>query len=170
MQGVHGVQEVLVRGAWCGGRWAGCGVRSAECGVPVRGGASIALATVTMARDFTELAAWQRSDELRRFVIEFTARPNVARDFRFCAQCKDAARSTTSNIAEGFGRWSHRDFARFLQIAVGSLKETRDLLIDARHRGYITDEELQWATIVGKRAHLACAGLIRYLKNTPDRN
>ena len=92
-------------------------VRGAGCGVRVRvgDGASIALATVTMARDFTELAAWQRSDELRRFVIEFTARPNVARDFRFCSQCKDAARSTTSNIAEGFGRWSHRDFARKCQ-------------------------------------------------------
>jgi four helix bundle protein len=73
-----------------------------------------------------------------------------------------------SNIAEGFGRWSHKDFARFLQIAVASLKETRDLLIEARESGYISEEELQWATILAKRAHAACAGLIRYLKNTPD--
>ncbi len=119
-----------------------------------------------MAKDFIELVAWQRADELRRFVIEITARPNVARDFRFCNQCKDAARSAPSNIAEGFGRWSHRDFARFLQIAIGSLKETRDLLIDARHRGYITEDELQWATVIAKRANAACAGLIRYLKAT----
>jgi len=121
-----------------------------------------------MANDFTKLAAWQRSDELRRFVIEFTARPGVARDFRFCAQCKDAARSTTSNIAEGFGRWTHREFARYLQIATGSLKETRDLLIDARHRGYITEDELLRANLIARRANAACAGLIRYLKNTPD--
>ena len=118
-----------------------------------------------MAKDFTELAAWKLSDELRRFVIEFTARPNVAKDFRFCNQCKDAARSTTSNIAEGFGRWSHRDFARYLQIAIGSLKETR---IDARHRGYITEDEFQWSTVIARRANAACAGLIRYLRSTPD--
>ena len=122
-----------------------------------------------MAKDFTELAAWRLSDELRRFMIEVSARPNVVRDFRFCHQCKDAARSTTSNIAEGFGRWSHKDFARYLQIAIGSLKETRDLLIDARHRGYITEDELQWATVIAKRANAACAGLIRYLRATPDR-
>ena len=122
-----------------------------------------------MAKDFTELAAWRLADELRRFVIEFTARPNAVKDFRFCTQCKDAARSTTSNIAEGFGRWSHKDFARYLQISIGSLKETRDLLIDARHRGYITEEELLWATIIAKRANGACASLIRHLKSTPDR-
>jgi four helix bundle protein len=131
-------------------------------------GAPIALATRTMAKDFTELGAWRLADELRQFVIEITARPDVARDFRFCSQCKDAARSSTSNIAEGFGRWSHRDFARYLQFAIGSLKETRDLMIDARHRGYITDDELQWATVVCRRANAACAGLIRYLRSTPD--
>ena len=137
-------------------------------GAGASAGAAIASVFGDMAKDFTELAAWKLSDELRRFVIEFTARPGVAKDFRFCNQCKDAARSTTSNIAEGFGRWSHRDFARYLQFAIGSLKETRDLLIDARHRGYIAEEELLWATIVAKRANSACAGLIRYLKNTPD--
>jgi four helix bundle protein len=142
---------------------AGCVVR-----VLMRRGASLAFASSTMAKDFTELACWKLSDELRRFVIEVSARPNVARDFRFCNQCKDAARSAPSNIAEGFGRWSHRDFARFLQIAVGSIKETRDLLIDAQYRGYISQDELVWATIVAKRANAACSGLIRYLKNTPD--
>ncbi len=121
-----------------------------------------------MAKDFTELVAWQLSDQLRRFVIEITARPDVVRDFRFCNQCKASAASAPSNLAEGFGRWSHRDFARFVQIAIGSLKETRDHLIDAQARGYITTEELQQATRLAKRANAACAGLVRYLKNSPD--
>lgn len=133
-------------------------------------GLPIAFTHCAMAKDFTELAAWKRSDELRQFVIEVTARSHVARDFRFCNQCKDAARSAPSNIAEGFGRWSHRDFARFLQFAVGSLNETRDLLVDARRRGYITQDELDWANVVARRAIAACVGLIRYLRSTPDRN
>lgn len=149
------------------GAGAGCAVRMR--GADARwGGPGIAFRIAIMAKDFTELAAWQRSDELRRFVIEFTARPKVARDFRFCTQCKDAARSVTSNIAEGFGRWSHKDFARYLQIAIGSLKETRDLLIDARHRGYISDDELQCANVMARRANAACAGLIRYLRSASD--
>ena len=153
-------------GAGCVVRGAGCVVRVAGCWC--RAWCDSCVCRPAMAKDFTELVAWQRANELRLFVMEVTARPNVAGDFRFCNQCKDAARSAPSNIAEGFGRWSHRDFARYLQIAIGSLKETRDLLIDAHARGYIDDEELQWSTIVAKRANAACAGLIRYLKSTPD--
>ena len=74
-----------------------------------------------------------------------------------------------ATFAEGFGRWSHRDFARFVQIAVGSLNEVMDLLIDGYERKYITLEELQRATSLAKRANAACVGLIRYLKSTPDR-
>ncbi|MSO61230.1 MAG: four helix bundle protein [Acidobacteria bacterium] len=70
------------------------------------------------AKAFTELAAWQRGDELRRFVMEVTARPQVARDLRFCDQCKSAARSVTNNIAEG------------------SLQEVRDQMSDAFERGF----------------------------------
>lgn len=121
-----------------------------------------------MARDFTELVAWQLSDELRRFVLAIIARPAVARDFKFCDQCKDAARSAPSNIAEGFGRYRHKDFARFLRIAVGSLKETRDHMIDGHQSGYITAEELAQSTRLVKRSTAACAALIRYLASTPD--
>lgn len=95
-----------------------------------------------MAKDFTELVAWQLADELRRLIFEITARPAAARDFRYCDQCKDAARSGPSNIAEGFGRYRHRDFAHFLRIAIGSLKEVQDLLIDGHERGYGTPAPL----------------------------
>jgi four helix bundle protein len=64
-----------------------------------------------MAKDFTELAAWQLSHELRQLMLAITARENVRRDFKYCNQCKDAARSAASNIAEGFGRFSHKEFA-----------------------------------------------------------
>jgi four helix bundle protein len=47
-----------------------------------------------------------------------------------------------SNVAEGFGRRTHRDFARFLDQARGSLNEIEDLIEDARLRGLLTDEEV----------------------------
>jgi four helix bundle protein len=123
-----------------------------------------------MAKDFTELAAWQLADELRRLILEIAATPTVARDFRYCDQCKDAARSAASNIAEGFGRYKHREFARFLRIAMGSLKEVADLLIDGHERSYVSDAQLAAGLRLAKRSKSACARLAEYLDRTPDRN
>jgi four helix bundle protein len=123
-----------------------------------------------MARQFTDLVAWQLSDELRRLVFAITANPRVVRDFKYCNQSKDAARSAASNIAEGFGRYRHTEFAQFLRIAMGSLQEVHDLLIDGHERGYISDTELADGTRLAKRAKSACAGLYRYVLRTPDRS
>jgi four helix bundle protein len=114
---------------------------------------------------FTELAAWRRADELRQLVLRITARPLVAKDFRFCDQCKDAARSAASNIAEGFGRYHHKEFAQFVRMALGSLQEISDQMIDARERGYITDSEFTEAEVMIRRAVAASTGLERYLTN-----
>jgi four helix bundle protein len=118
------------------------------------------------AKTFTELAAWQRSDELRTFVMELTARPQVARDLRFCDQCKAAARSAPNNIAEGFGRYHHREFAQFVRIALGSLQEVRDQTREAYERRFISEAELLAIDTTIRRAIASCAGLERYLRAT----
>ena len=115
---------------------------------------------------FTELAAWQRGDELRRFVVEVTSRPQVARDFRFCEQCKSSARSVPNNIAEGFGRYHHREFAQFVRVALGSLQEVRDQMHEAYELKYISEAELLSVDTIIKRAIASCAGLERYLRST----
>jgi four helix bundle protein len=96
------------------------------------------------------------------------ARPPACRDFRFCDQIRDAAGSATNNIAEGFGRFRHREFAQFLRIAAASLNEVRDDLIHGHANRYVTDEELAHGTTLSKRAIGATNGLIRYLMNNPD--
>ena len=133
-------------------------------------GASLAFVISTMAKNFTEIVAWQLADELRRLMLEIVAQPDVVRDFKYCDQCKDAARSAPSNIAEGFGRYRHREFAQFLRIAMGSLKEIEDLLIDGHHRGYVSCEQLKKGTELAIRSKSACAGLTKYLLRTPDRD
>ncbi len=120
----------------CGGAEVrGAGVRGARGrGGDARGQEVMAwrlLWNLTVAKEFTELVAWQLSDELRRLIFANScAASYVARDFKYCNQSKDAARSAASNIAEGFGRFRHREFAQFLRIAMGSLSEVSDLLID----------------------------------------
>ena len=135
-------------------------------GAEVQGGAAIARAL--RARDFTELAAWQLAHELRALVIAITAKSPARNDVRYCSQIRDAARSAASNIAEGFGRFRHRDFAHFLRMAVASLNEVRDNLIDGHLRRYVTDDELSRGTSLSKRAIGATTRLIRYLTDNPD--
>ena len=87
------------------------------------------------AKDFTELIAWQRADDLERFVQEMIKRPTLAETQTFCEQASDAAASAPRNIAEGHGRFAPAQFANFLRIAIGSEQETSNQIIKAWQRG-----------------------------------
>ena len=71
-------------------------------------------------KDFREIVAWQLAHELKLIADRLVAKPDVARRFKFCDQLSDAARSGPRNIAEGFARFKHREFAQFVRIAKGS--------------------------------------------------
>jgi len=115
------------------------------------------------AKDFTELIAWQRADDLERFVIEILRRPVLARDLDYCRQTADSAASGPRNIAEGFGRFAPAQFSNFLRIAIGSELETKNQLLKAWQRGALTDEEHWAGMVLCKRAIGAAVGLRRYL-------
>ena len=88
-------------------------------------------------RDFRDLVCWQLSYELKCEVFAFTATGPASRDFKYRDQIRDASASAPRNIAEGFGRFRPRDFARYLEYARASLEETKNHLIDGRDRGYL---------------------------------
>ena len=71
----------------------------------------------------------------------FTAKPEVAKDFKYCDQIRDSARSGPRTIAEGFGRFRPADFARYLEFARGSLTETHNHLFDGHDLKYLSREE-----------------------------
>ena len=119
-------------------------------------------------KDFREIAAWQRARDLKLLAYELVARPEVARDFGFRDQLSDAARSAPRNIAEGFARFKHKEFAQFARIAKGSEGEVLNHFIDAVDSGYLSKEEFPRFEHAAKKALLAVNGLIRYLETTPD--
>jgi len=86
------------------------------------------------AKDFTELIAWQRADALEQFALQMLKHPTLARDSEFCEQTSDSANSASRNLAEGFGRWSHRDFARYLVMARSEVMEVTSDLMALRRR------------------------------------
>ncbi len=87
--------------------------------------------------DFRDLVAWQLSYELKCEVFAFTASGAASKDFKYRDQIRDSSASAPRNIAEGFGRFRPREFARYLEFARASLIETQNHLIDGRDRGYL---------------------------------
>ncbi len=119
------------------------------------------------ARRVEELVVWQLGHELRTRIYAITAIEPVVRDFKFCNQLRDAASSVTRNIAEGFGRDGHREFARFLSIARGSLFEVEDHLRDGAARGHWDASATQEIHGLCNRTIAAVTRFIRYLKSNP---
>jgi four helix bundle protein len=107
-------------------------------------------------------------DDLRQFVFEHTENGPVATDWKFRSQIGDAADGVGRNIAEGFGRYGHRDFARFLTIAKGSLNETQDCLIAGHRKRYFDEETLTIALQQVGRTNAALLGLLRYLRRSAE--
>jgi four helix bundle protein len=91
----------------------------------------------TPIRTFEDLDCWKACRELRIFVARVFCRalPKEER-YRLGDQVLRAARSTTANIAEGYGRFHYLDNAKFCSNARGSAWEVLDHLITAE------DEEL----------------------------
>ena len=118
-------------------------------------------------RRFEDLIAWQRCFELQQCVFELTLRGGAARDLEFRRQVRAASASAVDNIAEGFGRYRTRDFARFADIARGSLTETLSQIKRGAAQQYFTREQAEHAEQLANRAIGAVAGLQRYLHSCP---
>jgi four helix bundle protein len=78
-------------------------------------------------------------DDVYTFVETF---PNTEK-YGLSSQITRSAVSIPSNIAEGASRNSEKDFARFLEIALGSAFELETQLIIASKRKYISEESLE---------------------------
>lgn len=86
---------------------------------------------------YTELIVWQKAMDLVDWVYAAMKSFPIDERFRLCDQLSRAVVSIPSNIAEGNGRSSRTDYARFLSMARGSLYETMTQLEIAKRQGYI---------------------------------
>src|ERR1700722_15224474 len=97
-----------------------------------------------MGNSFRDLDVWHLGVELAETVYRITARFPKAELFALTAQMRRAAVSIPSNIAEGRGRDSSREFLHFLAISRGSLAEL-DTQLELAIRLDYTDSELDAA-------------------------
>ena len=97
---------------------------------------------------FEKLDVWHRSIEFADLIYEATLAFPADERYGLTSQMRRAAVSVSSNIAEGSGRVSDRDFARFLEFTYGSLMEVvsqsriaqRQGLLDADRCDEITNK------------------------------
>jgi four helix bundle protein len=86
---------------------------------------------------------WQKAHEFSLEVYRATQTFPPDERFGLTAQLRRAAVSIASNIAEGCGRGSDKDFARFLSISAGSASESEHQILLARDLGYLPKKHYQ---------------------------
>lgn len=90
---------------------------------------------------FEKLDVWRKSVGLADEVYRLTRNFPDFEKFGLANQIRRAAVSISSNIAEGSGRESKKDFARFLQISYGSVMEVVSQLHVAQRQEFILQED-----------------------------
>ena len=116
-----------------------------------------------MASQFKNVEAWQKAVALA--VEIYRVCKMFPRDERFglISQMQRAAVSVPSNIAEGRGRSTARDYRNFLFHARGSSHELETQIEIARLLGYVADDEASTLTEATNKVQRLINGIIRSL-------
>ena len=116
------------------------------------------------SQTFEDLQCWQACRALRIFVARELV--NILPDkeqFRLKDQLLRSARSTTANIAEGYGRFHYQDNAKFCRNARGSVYEVLDHGITGHDESYFTSAQLEQIRHQVDEAAKLLNGYINYL-------
>src|ERR1051326_504912 len=115
-------------------------------------------------KNFKELIVWQKAMDLVVAVYQITQRFPREEIYGLTAQTRRSAVSVPSNIAEGQGRRTTRDFINFLSISDGSLCELKTQLHIAMRLGYVMEQEASPLLNTADEAHRLLHGLINSLE------
>jgi len=121
-------------------------------------------------RSFEDLECWKACTEVRRFITELVKKYPKEEKYALVDDMKRAARSTTHNVAEGFGRFHFQENVQFCRISRGSLYELIDQLITSLDEGHITQEEYEKGRSLISKALALLNGYIRYLTQRKTNN
>lgn len=92
-------------------------------------------------RSFKDLLIWQKSMNLMVEVYRLTKQFPPEEQFAMTSQTRRAVISIPSNISEGYGRNTRKEYANFLRISQGSLAELETLTTAAIRLSYCSEAE-----------------------------
>ena len=93
--------------------------------------------------NFEKLETWQKAIDFADMVYALTRNFPAEERFGLTNQMRRAAVSISSNIAEGAARNSRNDYARFLEIATGSLFEVVSQSFISERQGFLSKENFK---------------------------
>ena len=90
---------------------------------------------------FKDLKVWKKAHNLTLEIYKITKEFPKNERYRLVDQLCRSTASVPANIAEGKGRKSTKEFSNFLNIARGSIEETKYHLLLSKDLGYLNEEE-----------------------------
>lgn len=115
---------------------------------------------------FEDLKCWQAARELVKEAFLACDEGKLAKDFDTRSQLKRAALGSMNNIAEGFGRFSRRDFIRFLDMSQSSALEVQSILYVLQDLSYISQARIDIMRKKSEEAKTLTLAFIGYLRKT----
>ena len=92
---------------------------------------------------YTNLQIWQQAMELVEEIYKLTKTFPADEKYGLISQMNRAAVSIPSNIAEGAGRCSNKDFSHFISISIGSMFELNTQLVLSERLGFIDNTQCE---------------------------
>jgi four helix bundle protein len=112
--------------------------------------------------DYKELNVWKESIDLVKLVYEVTQKFPSEEKFGLVSQLRRASVSIPSNIAEGNGRSSDKDYKRFVEMAYGSALELETQLIISVELNFIKENDSIFKKL--EQVKKLLSGFIKYLQ------
>jgi four helix bundle protein len=117
------------------------------------------------SKRFTDLRVWQASHFLSLEVYKLSKEFPNDEIYGLTSQLRRAVVSVTSNIAEGFNRFSPKEKIHFYSIALGSVSEVHSQLMLAKDLRYISEINFKAAEEQIEIIHKALAALIKTIRS-----
>jgi four helix bundle protein len=115
-------------------------------------------------KDFRQLKVWEKSHQLALAIYKATKEFPKEELYGLTSQVRRASMSIPTNIAEGCGRNTDADFARFLQIAMGSASETEYQLLLSLDLGFLNKEQYDKLNLDVTEVKRMLASLLKTLR------
>lgn len=120
-----------------------------------------------MIKSYRDLKVWQKAMDYVVLCYRLSNKFPKSEQYGLTAQLREAVVSIPSNIAEGHGRLTRKQYVHFLGISQGSLKESETQLILAYRLEYLEEKETEAALFVADEIGRMLGRLIHSLEQSP---
>ena len=120
-------------------------------------------------KSFEDLLVWQKAHKIVLSIYKLLEKFPKEEKYRIIDQLVRAVISIPTNISEGFGRYTSKDYIHFLIISRGSVSEVKYLILLSKDLKYITEIEYQELNNELSEIGKMLNGLIYSLRKTIDK-